>query len=146
MRVRTIRAQSDGGRRTASGAFPVTDLAPLRVDVRRCDGVTIVKPRGDLDVATADVLHAALDGIAHPERLVLDLRGLSFIDSTGLHLLVALHQRAQRNGFRLTLIAPLAPLDKAIQLCGLDEALPFVDAADALHDEAGESARDQAGM
>ena len=59
---------------------------------------------------------------------MLDLRNLSFIDSTGLHLLVALHQRAQRDAFELMLIAPPAPLDRAIRLCGLDEALPFVSA------------------
>ena len=68
---------------------------------------------------------------------MLDLRGLSFIDSTGLHLLVALHQRAQRDGFQLALVAPAAPADRAIQLSGLDKTLPFVAAVDA---EPGESA------
>ena len=61
---------------------------------------------------------------------MLDLRGLSFIDSTGLRLLVALHQRAQRDGFQLTLVAPAAPADRAIRLSGLDQALPFVAADD----------------
>ena len=101
------------------------------------DAVAIVQPRGELDLVTVETLRAALDGIESAERLVLDLRGLSFIDSTGLHLLVALHRRAQRDGFQLTLVAPAAPVDRAIQLCGLDQALPFVAAADA---EAGESA------
>ena len=64
----------------------------------------------------------------HAGRLVLDLRGLSFIDSTGLHLLVALHQRAQRDGFQLALVAPAAPADRPIHLCGLHETLPFVTA------------------
>ena len=58
--------------------------------------------------------------------MVLDLRGLSFIDSTGLHLLVALNQRAQRDGFQLTLLAPAAPIDRAIQVSGLGKTLPFV--------------------
>ena len=40
-----------------------------------------------LDAAVAETLSAALDGMEHGARLVLDLRGLSFIDSTGLHLL-----------------------------------------------------------
>ena len=79
-----------------------------------------------LDAAIAETLSAALDGIESAGRLVLDLRGLSFIDSTGLHLLVALHQRAQRDGFQLTLLAPAAPIDRAIQVCGLDRTLPFV--------------------
>jgi anti-anti-sigma factor len=73
----------------------------------------------------------------HPAGVVLDLRHLSFIDSTGLHLLVALHQRAQRDGLQLTLVAPAAPVDRAIQLCGLDKKLPFVAVVDA---EPGESA------
>ena len=76
------------------------------------------------------MLQAALDGIEDAERLVLDLRGLSFLDSTGLCLLVVLHQRAQRDGFQLTLVAPAAPADKAIRLSGLDHALPFVAADD----------------
>ena len=69
----------------------------------------------------------------HAARLVLDLRGLSFIDSTGLHLLVALHQRSQRDGFQLTLLAPAPPVDRAIQLSGLDQVLPFVAAVDAVN-------------
>ena len=66
---------------------------------------------------------------------MLDLRGLSFIDSTGLHLLVALDQRAKRDGFQLTLIAPAAPIDRAIQLSGLDQVLPFVAPDDAAADQ-----------
>ena len=142
--VPTIRGSDDGGRPTGPGAFSVAGFEGLSVDVRQRDDVVVVKPRGDLDVATAELLHAALNGIVEPESLVLDLRELTFIDSTGLHLLVALHQRAQRSGFRLALIAPVAPVDKAIQLCGLEDALPFVDAADAVHDEPGASARGEA--
>jgi anti-sigma B factor antagonist len=104
---------------------------PFAVDVRRRSDVAIVQPHGELDMATAETLRAALDGVENAGRLVLDLRGLSFIDSSGLHLLVALHERAQRDGFQLTLIAPAAPADKAIQLSGLDQTLPFVAADDA---------------
>ncbi len=88
---------------------------PFSVEVQQRDDVAIVQPRGELDLATVETLRAALDGHQEPGRLVLDLRGLSFIDSTGLHLLVALHQRAQRDGFQLTLVAPAAPADSAIQ-------------------------------
>ena len=98
-------------------------------------------PRGELDLVTVETLRAALDGIESTERLVLDLRSLSFIDSTGLHRLVALHQRAQRDGLRLTLVAPAAPVDRAIQLCGLDTELPFVAAVDAQPGEPASSPR-----
>ena len=122
----------------------MSDLEPFAVEVRRRDHVTIVKPRGELDMATVETLRttldvaiaeasdAAPDGIGTSAQLTLDLRRLTFIDSTGLHLVVALGERAQRDGFLLTLIAPAAPVDRAIQLCGLDQVLPFVPAEDAV--------------
>jgi anti-anti-sigma factor len=113
---------------------------PFGVDVQRRNDVAIVQPHGELDVATAETLRATLDGVENPGHLVLDLRGLSFIDSSGLHLLVALHERAQRDGFQLALVAPAAPADKAIRLCGLDQTLPFV-AADAVDRDPRESTR-----
>jgi anti-anti-sigma factor len=110
---------------------------PFAVAVKRRDDLAIVKPSGELDAATVETLRAALDSVRGTRRLLLDLRGLSFIDSSGLHLLVALPKRAQDDGFRLTLLAPPAPVDRAIRLCGLDEALPF--AADDADGEAHES-------
>jgi len=129
----------------------MSDLEPFAVEVRRRERVTIVQPRGELDLATAETLRsaldaaitetlsAALDGMENDARLVLDLRGLSFIDSTGLHLLVALDQRAQRDGFQLTLLAPAAPIDRAIHICGLYETLPFAVPVDDVDTEPGES-------
>jgi anti-sigma B factor antagonist len=104
---------------------------PFTVDVQRRSDVAIVRPYGELDMDTVETLRAALDEVQNAGRLVLDLRGVSFMDSTGLHLLVALHDRSQREGFQLMLVAPAAPANKAIQLCGLEHALPFVAADDA---------------
>ena len=102
------------------------DLVPFSVEVQRHGDVAVVEPRGELDVATVQTLRAIVEEIKSPGRLVLDLRGLSFIDSSGLHLLVALHQRAQSDGFQLALVAPAPPVDRAIQVSGLGKTLPFV--------------------
>jgi anti-sigma B factor antagonist len=129
----------------------MSDHEAFAVEVQRRKHVTIVQPRGELDLATAETLRSTLDaaiaetlsvgldGMENGARLVLDLRGLSFIDSTGLHLLVALDQRAQRDGFQLTLLAPAAPIDRAIQVCGLDQTLPFAVPVDAVDTEPGKS-------
>ena len=112
----------------SSSAAAISDIEPFVVDVQRRRHVTIVQPRGELDLATVEKLRSVLDeAIAgwSRTRLVLDLRGLSFIDSTGLHLLLVLDRRAQRDGFELTLLAPAPPVDRAIELCGLDKMLPF---------------------
>jgi anti-sigma B factor antagonist len=153
--VETSRRSADDGMRRALSdrVGEISDLDPFAVEFQRRDHVTIVQPSGELDLATietlrtaldaaiADTLHAALSGIETGARLVLDLRGLSFIDSNGLHLLVALDERAHRDGFQLTLLAPAAPIDRAIQVCGLDQVLPFV-APDALEHEPAKSASD----
>lgn len=137
----TSGAAADDQRRTGSGGAPeIARFEPFVTEVAHRDAVTIVRPRGDLDVATAGTLLAALNGIEGAEHLVLDLRGLTFMDSTGVHLLVELQQRAQRDGFELSLLAPPAPVDKTIQLCGLDETLPFVDTVDAVKSQPDESA------
>jgi anti-sigma B factor antagonist len=120
----------------------MAELAPFAVEVQRREHVAIVQPHGELDLftvrtlrstldaATAETLSAVLDdGMETTARVVLDLRGLTFIDSNGLHLLVALDQRAARYGFLLTLLAPAAPVDRTIQLAGLDRVLPFVEAS-----------------
>jgi anti-anti-sigma factor len=134
----TREAAGQGRGPMRARAAPVAGLEPFAVEVQWRDDVATVQPRGELDAATVETLRNALDDINGAGRLVLDLRGLSFIDSTGLHLLVALHQRAQREGFKLTLVAPAPPVDRAIQLCGLDASLPFVSPVDALDAEPGE--------
>ena len=130
------RLSSDGAVHALS--VPLYEVVPFAVEVQRRELVAVVQPTGELDVATietlsaavdaaiAETLGAALDGAERPPQLVLDLRGLTFIGATGLHLLVALDQRSQHEGFQLTLHAPPAPVDRAIQLCGLDRDLPFV--------------------
>jgi stage II sporulation protein AA (anti-sigma F factor antagonist) len=124
-------ASADYGRDTRSTRVADTaGPAPLSVGIQRRDGVAIVQPHGELDLGTVETLRAALDGTRNAPKLVLDLRRLSFIDSTGVHLLVALEQSAQRDGMELTLIAPPAPVRRVIELCGLDKTLRFVAALD----------------
>jgi anti-anti-sigma factor len=131
----------------------MSEFAPFAIEVQRREHVAIVQPRGELDRATVETLRSSLDaaiaetlravlddGMETVARVVLDLRGLTFIDSAGLHLLVALDQRAARDGFLLALLAPPAPIDRTIQLCGLDQALPFVAPDDAVHGEPATSA------
>ena len=98
----------------------------LEVEVEACSDAAIVRPWGELDLSTVEVLRAVLDGLGAPRSLVVDMRGLSFIDSTGLHLLAQLHERAAREGFELRLVAPPAPADRPFRVCGLDRHLPFV--------------------
>src|SRR5215213_8177254 len=64
------------------------------------DGTVWVAMGGELDVYATPALRAALENIeaTEPKVIVLDLRGLDFLDSSGLAVLLAAHERAGENG------------------------------------------------
>jgi anti-sigma B factor antagonist len=79
---------------------PSFDLpADLSVDVRLCEQGVTVTVRGEVDVHTAPTLRARLHEVVSQRepRVVVHLDGVTFLDSTGLGVLVGAH-KAQRTG------------------------------------------------
>jgi stage II sporulation protein AA (anti-sigma F factor antagonist) len=84
--------------------------------------------RGELDMQAVDVLAHRVEEclLAGPAALRLDLRALGFMDSSGLRLLIQLHDRAEREAWRLALVAPEADSARMVlRVTGADAALPF---------------------
>ena len=75
-----------------------------RVDAR--NGVTTVTLSGELDMATVAILNEQLASVQQDgtRAIVLDIRDLSFIDSSGLHALVRAYRSSEQNGHRLMLV------------------------------------------
>ena len=95
------------------------------------DGQLLVTLRGELDLATAPDLEDLLEGrIAAGQEVVVDLRGLQFMDSSGIRVLIAGHARAERAGTRLLIVRPADehPVAKIIEVSGLDGELHLIDA------------------
>jgi anti-anti-sigma factor len=61
-------------------------------------------------------------------RLVLDLQGLQFIDSTGLHLILRYDAEARHDGFSFELVAGDRAVQRVFEVSGVAAQLPFVDA------------------
>ncbi len=91
-----------------------------------------VRARGELDLHTAgDVTDALATAEAgDPVAVVLDLSGITFIDSTGLRLIVAASVRATRNGGRLSIV-PSPVVDRVVDLCDIRGQLPLTQPASA---------------
>lgn len=92
-----------------------------RVDVDVAAGVVVGS--GELDLSTADHLREAIDRVrtADDDRaVVIDLRDVTFIDSTGLKELI----RPVIDGHRVTLRHPSEQVCRVIQLSGLADTLP----------------------
>ena len=100
---------------------------PANFDVsidRRSDGVA-VRIVGELDAAAVFRLEPVLEEIAvgaETRRIVLDLRDLRFVDSAGLAVLVAAHERFQARGVEVFFIRPGANVMRVLELTGLDAA------------------------
>jgi anti-anti-sigma factor len=77
----------------------------LVIDRASENGVVELRLHGELDLASSPLLEGEIEeveGSAH-SRLVIDLSELEFMDSTGLHVLVAAHERSLANGHQLSL-------------------------------------------
>src|SRR5215207_420725 len=91
------------------------EIEPEREHVR-------VIPHGELDLVTVEELRTQIDelrsnGIA---EIVLDLRQLSFMDSTGLRLLLTLDAAARSDGFDFSILDGEGPVRRLLELTRLD--------------------------
>jgi anti-anti-sigma factor len=94
---------------------------------RRGDAA-VVSVAGEIDLATADQLRAVLKAPeAQAPTVVLDLRAVTFIDSSGLSVIVAEHQRAQAEQRRLAVaVEGAAMVERLFDLTGLNRTLTIV--------------------
>jgi anti-sigma B factor antagonist len=112
----------------------------LEVTVERLADTAVVHVSGELDLATTPVLASALEGLERPfDRIVIDVSGLRFIDSTGLRLAVTEHQRAEADGFALVIAGADGAVLRILRIAGLDTTLPLApDLASVLGDGGGD--------
>jgi|NGEPerStandDraft_8_1074529.scaffolds.fasta_scaffold78701_1 anti-sigma B factor antagonist len=79
---------------------------------------------GELDVATAPRLDRALRRAqADAAVVVLDLRRLDFMDSSGGHVMLAADRRARASGGRLAVVRGAAKFDRLLDLMGIDRGV-----------------------
>ncbi|MGX9889274.1 STAS domain-containing protein [Streptomyces sp. NPDC002276] len=91
----------------------------VRTDV--VDGIVVVAAAGEIDQQTAGSLKEALDlpdGVA--PHVVLDLRQVTFMDSSGINVLLAVHHKLARADGWLRLAETAPSVLRIIQLVGID--------------------------
>jgi anti-anti-sigma factor len=98
----------------------------FHIDVSDRGSLLVLALHGDLDLATTDDVRAAIaQHGAERKAVVLDLRGLTFMDSSAINLLVRLH--AQRDGTRVAFVAPPDAVGQTLDLTQVRRHLTWVD-------------------
>jgi anti-anti-sigma factor len=102
--------------------------AALEISVDGGDQRALLRLEGELDLASAGRLEDALRAAEAngPECLVVDLRGLSFIDSSGLRLLLMAGERARKDDRRLVVVRGPSEVDRIFEITGADQQLELV--------------------
>jgi anti-sigma B factor antagonist len=98
----------------------MSDQEPLAI--RSIDGGAALV--GEIDANTAGRLTQAFDG---PGDLVLDLSGVEFVDSSGLRVLIELHQNRSQAGGSLVLRTPSPAVRRLLEVSGVADYLTVDD-------------------
>lgn len=101
----------------------------LTVTTRRDGPRHTVSLFGELDLASAGDVERALRHVeaTGAESIVVDLAGLTFMDSTGVRLVMSAQARSRADAGRLEIRRGPAAVQRVFEICGVDRLLPFVE-------------------
>ena len=109
---------------------PLTgEFEPFRVDVEPERDSVRVAPVGELDIATVDKLQAEVSRLLASgfARIVLDLRGVRFLDSTGLRLVLELDAAARADSHELCVIRGADVVHRIFEVTQVADRLHFIE-------------------
>jgi anti-sigma B factor antagonist len=102
------------------------------VRARSVERAHVVSPRGELDLFTVTELSEVLADRPEPcDVVVLDLRGLTFFDTSGMRLVVETTQELGTAGIRFAILRGGPDVQRLFALTRLEDRLPFFDDLDA---------------
>jgi anti-sigma B factor antagonist len=92
----------------------------------------VILPRGEIDLATVGELEARLRELSASGsgNLVLDLRDVTFMDSSGLRLVMAWADESKRDGMSFRLAPGPPHVQRLFQVTGMVDRLPWVSAGE----------------
>ena len=95
--------------------------APGNFDVsaKRSGSALVVSPKGEIDLATVDLVREVVEREQQP--------GEDVVDTSGLRYVLELHERAERDGYDIHIVRGPRAVQRVFEVSGLESRLPFVD-------------------
>ena len=100
------------------------------INISTTDGVTLAKLSGDLDHHTARLMRTDIDrelAEKRPRRLVIDFSSVTFMDSSGIGLIMGRYRIMNEQGGDVIVARPPAYIKKVLRLAGVDKLTPITD-------------------
>jgi anti-anti-sigma factor len=106
-----------------------SEAGGLEVQLEQAGERVVVRARGELDVVSASAFEAELRGAirASDFGVILDLDGVTFLDSTGLRVLIAASTLCLTSRRELIVLCASPQAKQVIETSGLEELLPLAD-------------------
>jgi anti-sigma B factor antagonist len=106
----------------------------LQLDLRTENDRVVVTLAGELDMANAPLLQKAVESkdLAGSKTIVLDLQGLTFLDSTGLRIILAAREQCWRRGQEFAVTPGSQQVQRLLSVTGVGEHLRTISSADEL--------------
>ena len=121
-----IHRQASRPVRDTAGGTATLDLVAaldnLTVTISENDP-TVLVAEGQIDSHTSSALDEALSEMSAEGSVSVDLSGVTFVDSSGLRVIVRAHKRQLGSGGRLTIVEPSEPVVKLFAITGLTSEL-----------------------
>jgi anti-sigma B factor antagonist len=106
----------------------VTERGALTIRLSADAEPNLVQLFGEMDASNVQSVEAELQRLEGSDaRVVLDLSGLNFIDSTGVAFLVKATRRSRSRGDGLGLLHGGEHVKRVLSICGLEDELPYLD-------------------
>lgn len=105
-------------------------MAELDFEVRDDRGCRVGQPSGEIDMDNAAILEDRLMALVDQGHTVLDLSGVTFLDSTALGAVIVAYRRGQAVGHNLRLAGAAGWVRRILQITELDAVLQHHDEVD----------------
>jgi anti-anti-sigma factor len=112
----------------------------FQVQVRNADRAAVIVVSGELDLASAPTLEDELNRAVTngADLVIVDLRELEFIDSTGLGLLIKANRQAEAAGRRFAIVRGQSQVQRLLGVTGIEQRLTLVNSPEELLETAGD--------
>jgi len=114
-------------------------MSLLDVNISSSDGRVLAALCGEVDLSTVAEVETRFEEVLQeaPQLLVLDMREVTFLDSSGLRLMLRLDERQRSEGRRLAIVRGGRRVTRVLELTGADERLDFVSDPAELDEQRG---------